>query len=434
MQSLWLDEMAADHYEDDLINLLESSSDEEPTKHGGSRPGRSGNVERGRVSAALRLYHDYFSPTPVYGPEVFARRFRLPRSIFLRIVQALEVHDPYFTQRKDCIGRLGFTSLQKATAAIRLLAYGSAADSIDEYIRIGESTALECLEHFCEGVIACFAETYLRSPTEDDIKRILLRSGKRGFPGMLGSIDCSKWRWKNCPTAYHGQYEGKEGEPALTLEIIADDTLWIWHAFFGMPGCANDINVLEASTLSNKIADCTYPPPVRFEVNGESRKVPYWLADGIYPKWPCFLQTFLEPVTRKEKLLASSQEAMRKDAERAFGVLQAKFHIVQRPSLFWYTSTMKYVMRCCVILHNMMVEYRMEHEAQKDSGEYFTGSVGQDNNPMWSLSVGREDAIPPPGSIGAMCALSRFNADEGEYHKTRQLVMDHLWSRKGSEQ
>ena len=91
---------------------------------------------------------------------------------------------------------------------------------------------------------------------------MLQSSEERGFPGLMGSIDCCKRMWKDCHTAWHGQYEGKEGDPAVTLEAMADHSLWIWHAFFGMPGAGNDINVLDASPLTNKIACGEYPPPV----------------------------------------------------------------------------------------------------------------------------------------------------------------------------
>jgi hypothetical protein len=41
---------------------------------------------------------------------------------------------------------LGLSSLQKMTAALRILAYGVAIDSTDEYVRIGKSTAIESLK------------------------------------------------------------------------------------------------------------------------------------------------------------------------------------------------------------------------------------------------------------------------------------------------
>ena len=73
---------------------------------------------------------------------------------------------------------------------MRMLAYGMAADAVDEYIKIGESTALECLIRFCKGIIQLYEPVYLRAPNQDDLQRILHVSEMQGFPGMIGSIDC----------------------------------------------------------------------------------------------------------------------------------------------------------------------------------------------------------------------------------------------------
>jgi hypothetical protein len=64
------------------------------------------------------------------------------RPVFLRIKEAVEEHDKYFVQKRHATGVLGLSCLQKVIAALRMLAYGVPADALDEYIRIGESTAL----------------------------------------------------------------------------------------------------------------------------------------------------------------------------------------------------------------------------------------------------------------------------------------------------
>jgi hypothetical protein len=56
------------------------------------------------------------------------------KDVFLRIVEALGNHDAYFLMRPDATGRMGLSPLQKCTAAIRILAYGSLADSVDDYV------------------------------------------------------------------------------------------------------------------------------------------------------------------------------------------------------------------------------------------------------------------------------------------------------------
>ncbi|XP_026459243.1 acidic leucine-rich nuclear phosphoprotein 32 family member B-like [Papaver somniferum] len=49
--------------------------------------------------------------------------------------------------------------------------------------------------------------------------------------------------------------------------------------------------------------------------------------------------------------------AKRKDVERAFGVLQGKFRIVGSPCKYWKQSDLNLIMKCCLILHNMIIEH-----------------------------------------------------------------------------
>ena len=141
-------------------------------RHGGSTQGRR-VINRDIRGGGQRLYQDYFGSHPVYSSRLFRRRFRMRRSLFLRILTRLKRNSTsYFHQKRDALGHAGLTDLQKMTAALRQLAYGVAADATDEYVRIGESTASLCLKHFCREVIEVFGPEYLRKPTETTSKEL----------------------------------------------------------------------------------------------------------------------------------------------------------------------------------------------------------------------------------------------------------------------
>ncbi|XP_042425685.1 uncharacterized protein LOC122013469 [Zingiber officinale] len=261
-------------------------------------------VQRNREAGHERLFNDYFSIIPVYHDEIFRRRFRMRRELFLRIVNALENHSTFFQQRDDAVRRKGLSPLQKYTAAIRQLAYGVPTDHLDEYLRMGESTAIRCFFKFCEYVVEIFGDKYLRRPNADDAQRLLqMHDERHGFPGMLGSIDCMHWKWKNCPVAWKGNI-----------------------------------------------------PEINFTVNVTVYTKGYYLTDGIYSEWATFVKAFPCPEDPKRKLFKERQESARKDVERAFRVLQSRWAIVRGPTRYWYKKKLKQTMLACIILYNMIVE------------------------------------------------------------------------------
>jgi hypothetical protein len=65
----------------------------------------------------------------------------------------------------------------------------------------------------------------------------------------------------------------------MILEAVASHDLWIWHAYFGLPGSCNDINVLQRSPVFSAYARGE-TPPVEFTVNGHAYDMGYYLADG----------------------------------------------------------------------------------------------------------------------------------------------------------
>ncbi|XP_010474396.1 PREDICTED: uncharacterized protein LOC104753911 [Camelina sativa] len=339
--------------------------------------------------------------------------------LFLRIVDRLTAEDPYFRQRRDATGRLGLSPIQKCTAAIRLLAYGGGCDTVDEYVRLGETTARKCLQHFVSGVVNFFGDEYLRRPTPEDLQRLLYVAEERGFPGMVGSIDCMHWVWKNCPTAWKGMYTRGSGKPTIVLEAVASYDLWIWHAFFGSPGTFNDINVLDRSPVFDDIL-YGQAPQVTYYVNGKEYNLTYYLTDDIYPKWPTFIQSIPLPQSPKASLFAERQESARKDVERAFGVLQARFAVIKNPCLLWDKDKVGLIMRACIILHNMIVENERDGYTQADVSD-FPQRDGVD------LSY----SINMASNISNVLNGQTIIRDREVHHQLKHDLVGHLWTKFG---
>ncbi|KAK1631454.1 hypothetical protein QYE76_005769 [Lolium multiflorum] len=70
-------------------------------------------------------------------------------------------------------------------------------------------------------------------------------------------------------------------------------------------------------------------PTCNYKIMDNEYSMGYYLTDGIYPEWATLVKSTKEkngvPLTRKDAHLTKAQEAARKDIQRAFGVLQARF-------------------------------------------------------------------------------------------------------------
>lgn len=394
-------------------------------RHGGSRPGKAPNKKRNFAQRWQRFQELYFVQRPVFGAETFRRRFRMRRALFERIAKQVCAGNTFFQHRRDAAGKLGIHPYMKVIAAFRVLCYGCSADSLDENLEISEAVVNRCVDEFCASIIEIYGDHYLRAPTEDDIARLLRENEERGFPGMMGSIDCMKWVWQNCPTAWRGAFRGKEKKPTVVLEAVASRDLHIWHAFIGMPGASNDINVLDASPLMSEYLDKDMPH-FSYNVNGIEYEFVYWLADGIYPEWRCFVKTISAPIGDVEKYFAKAQEALRKDVERAFGVLQARFAIVARPSRRWKLDDVARTMRCCIILHNMIVE---DDKLSGRATSFSSYQVSHGRNPEPHIAEFERLDVHEWDDVSQLEKYKDVQSSV-EHFRLKKDLMQHLWSQR----
>jgi len=379
-------------------------------------------IERDHGEGHQRLVTDFFSDDPVYDEKIFRTRYRMSRPLFLRIVHALGEWSPYFTKRADICCRQGLSPLQKCTAAIRMLARGSPADAVDEYVQIGTSTAMECLERFAEGVIDKFGGEYLRGPTSVDMQHLLQIGEGYGFPGMLGSIGCMHWEWESCPPKWMRRLNHSDhGFATFILEAVASQDLWIWHACFNVVGSINDISVLNQSPLFMEVLK-GQAPPVQFSIDKSQYDLGYYLADEIYPESTVFVKTMPFPRTEKERLFAKHQEEARKDVQRAFGVLQSRFPIVRGPIRFFQRATLGKILQACVILHNMAVE------DEKDMASAYS-----EPNEASGITVVLPSNIKtgPANCLTNVLQRTATICSQATHGQLRRDLIEHIWQQFG---
>jgi len=422
--------------------LMDDSSDEE-RQWGGSLPGKAPNKTRNFELAKETLIRQYFSgDQSTFDEEDFERRFRMPRSVFVKVKDAV-IGEPPFIQTADGFGKPGIDPLVRLTACLRKLAYGTASDAMDEKFEMSESVLNRDFPVLCKIVKDKFGKKYLNnSPTPEVMAQIQQVNAGRGFPGMFASWDCKHFPWEMCPVALQGQYKsGKEPHPSIVLEAICDPHLYIWYHHFGEPGSLNDINILDKSSILLKILNSSFDLLTpEYRINNATRNYLYFLVDGIYPQWAIFMDTFSNPLTEKETHFAKMQEGCRKDIERAFGVLVKRWRILQNPIRKWYLDNIKDILDCCIIFHNMVVEHYRDSYTINDWAKNQLANEDLTDANLARLSIfgtdnlGNIDQAPlaaTPQAQALRGARMIENFDDAMAHASLKAdLVEHLWKRK----
>lgn len=305
--------------------------------------------------------------TPLMKGDQFVTHFRIKKERFLKIMD--HVANGEYRFYKYCLPgdtKNGTCASLEARLLLPLksIAYGVPTHTFQDYFQMSKTLASDCGKYFDTTIKSLYEEEFLRIPTPEDLRSLLaLHMHEHKVDGMFGSLDCMHTHWKNCPKAWQGQFQGKEGKPTIVLEAACDYNLWFWHASYGYAGTMNDLNILNMSPLLAAFKDGSFieleKDVVPYSIMDQQFNHCFMLVDGIYPPYSRFVRSIPEPIGRREKKFSEWQESARKDIERAFGVFQAKFQIIHRPILLHNLDQIAAKVACTMILHNMCVSDRI---------------------------------------------------------------------------
>ncbi|XP_024172373.1 uncharacterized protein LOC112178464 [Rosa chinensis] len=284
---------------------------EEESQWGGSQPGRQ-YIARDREAMDRRLKDLYFTSPCRFQGDIFRKRYRMRPHVFDQMMHDVANHNPYFVQTDDATGRVGLSTEQKLTCAMRMLAYGLPADLCDEFLDVAESTALEILSHLLEQSGMCTTIiTFV-----DQLRQIC-----SGCSMLLRKGGSPEWWEVSIVCTGSGKTAHPHGKG--TLLVIRENPQSFWrrshHTMLGFGTPISDFQV------------------------------------------PLMILMYLECLHYSTKY---AQESYRKDVERAFGILQARFAIVRGPARGWDREDLSYIMMTCIILHNMIVDDEREEDEE----------------------------------------------------------------------
>eukprot|EP00168_Porphyra_purpurea_P020837 TRINITY_DN8935_c0_g1_i1.p1 TRINITY_DN8935_c0_g1~~TRINITY_DN8935_c0_g1_i1.p1 ORF type:complete len:128 (-),score=14.30 TRINITY_DN8935_c0_g1_i1:100-483(-) len=121
-----------------------------------------------------------------------------------------------------------------------------------------------------------------------------------------------------------GAYQSRKGKRGIVIEAVCDEDLWVWHLFVGAPGSMNDINVMIQSPLYLDITVRLWPQRNHpYTINGNTRRLPCYLVDGIYLRFPAVFDAWAQAQNSAE--CESLRDTLTADIYRDRGELLATY-------------------------------------------------------------------------------------------------------------
>ena len=168
--------------------------------------------------------------------------------------------------------------------------------------------------------------------------------------------------------------------------------------------------------------------------------------DAIYPRWDIFLRPNGEASNKKEERMNDVQKSARKDVERMFGCIQARFQIMKSRIFEWNDTEIIKFGHVCVILHNILVAFRIEGELEDetdDNGNLLGGEgviaefagIGTSTESDFSSTPESHHGNNEEWAswIDTLLGIDNSIRNVHEYNKLCGALTDHIWNATGKD-
>ncbi len=187
-----------------------------------------------------------------------------------------------------------------------------------------------------------------------------------GFPGCVGSSDCTHITTERCEYNLKNNYLGaKNSHTTCTFNLTCNHRWQILHTTCGGPGRWNDMTMVRFDTFLTDIRAGRILTGNEFELlsyDKEGNTVTVWyncvyvIVDNGYLSWSCTVPPL--SVTNKidETHWSRWVESMRKDVECMFGILKGRWRILNSGVCIYGVDKVDEIWLTCRVLHNWLLD------------------------------------------------------------------------------
>ncbi|XP_069696889.1 putative nuclease HARBI1 isoform X1 [Periplaneta americana] len=268
------------------------------------------------------------------GDRKFEERFRLSKETVWWLVDQMNDRLEFPTNRNNPV-----SPMNRVLATLRSYATGAFNIVIGDTANIHRTTVQRITSEVSE-IIASFFPRFIVFPARADLQNVMDGFHQiDGFPGVIGTIDCTHIRIQSPGGDNAEHFRNRKGYFSLNCQTISDHNLLIRDIVARWAGSVHDSTIFR---------NCARRAP--FE-NGE---IPhgYLLGDGGYACKPYLLTPLLNPLTPAEQRYNRAHIKTRNTVERQYGIWKRRFPILSVGLRCGLQKAMT-VITATAVLHNI---------------------------------------------------------------------------------
>lgn len=300
--------------------------------------------------------------------QKFRERFRLPYNEFLKLVKEISADERFDRWCGTKVNNKKASPVELLVmGSLRYLGRGWTMDDLEEQTNISSEVHRVFFLVFIEFGSTTFYKKHVNTPIKVEEATTHMREfAEAGFPGCIGSIDCTQITTEGCSANLKNNHLGlKSSNTTRTFNLTVNHRHRILHSTRGGPGRWNDQTMVRFDEFISGIRDGTVLEDMEFELfeldkDGNPVTVKYngvyVICDNGYLRWSCTVPPFSVANERDQLRWSAWVESMRKDVECTFGILKGRWRILKAGVRIHGVEQVDQIWLTCCALHNWLLD------------------------------------------------------------------------------